>query len=215
MADDKPCLSRREVRRNDRRDAIVAIAQAYFLDHGYAATTMSGIAGTMGGSKATLWSYFPSKEALFEAVIDRATTLFRQRLTPLLDPDGDFESGLRGFMLRFLEKLTQAESVALHRLVHAESGRFHEVGRIFYDRGPRTIVHLAGAFIGRAMDRGTLRRDDPVWAARTLIAIGMAGSHQQLLLGLVDVVTPEMIAADADAAIDTFMRLYAPAERPA
>lgn len=209
VVDNKQCLSRREVRRNDRRDAIVAVAQAYFLDHGYAATTMSGIAATIGGSKGTLWSYFPSKEALFEAVIDRATTLFRAQLTPMLDPEGDFESGLRGFALRFLEKLTQAEAVSLHRLVHAESGRFPEVGRIFHDRGPQTILQLAGAYIGRAMDRGALRRDDPVWAARTLIAIIMAGSHQKLLLGLIDVVTPEMIAADADAAIGTFMRLYA------
>ena len=89
VTSDKVGLSRREARRNDRREAILAVAYASFLEHGYAATTMSGIAAKIGGSKATLWSYFPSKEALFEAVLDQATAAYRLQLSSLLDPCGD------------------------------------------------------------------------------------------------------------------------------
>ena len=65
------CPSRREARRQSRREAILDVAAQSFLEHGYAGTTMSAIAATLGGSKGTLWSYFASKEVLFAAVIDR------------------------------------------------------------------------------------------------------------------------------------------------
>src|SRR3546814_10314431 len=52
-----------------RRKAFVDAAREGFFANGYAGTTMSSIASTVGGSKTTLWSYFPSKEALFEAVV--------------------------------------------------------------------------------------------------------------------------------------------------
>src|SRR4026208_346391 len=68
-----PCLSRREARRRDRRGAIIGVARRSFLNNGYAATTMSSIAAELGGSKGTLWSYFPGKEELFAAVLRETT----------------------------------------------------------------------------------------------------------------------------------------------
>src|ERR1700760_3697848 len=50
---------------DDRRKAILAIARDVFLTEGYAAASMSAIASRLGGSKGTLYNYFPSKEALF------------------------------------------------------------------------------------------------------------------------------------------------------
>lgn len=207
---DRPPLSRREARKLDRRDAILEVAGAYFLQHGYAATTMSGIAATIGGSKATLWSYFPSKEDLFEAVLDRATTRFRQRMIPLLDPGSDLEATLRSFCRRFIEKVVSPEALALHRLIHAEAGRFPEIGAIFYQRGPETTQRLLGEFIGLGMARGALRQDDPRRAAKLLTTLCLSGCHQQLLLGQIDRAEPEQIAADADYAVDMMLRAYAP-----
>jgi TetR/AcrR family transcriptional regulator, mexJK operon transcriptional repressor len=207
---EKPALGRREARRLDRREAIIAVAYASFLEHGYAATTMSGIAATIGGSKATLWSYFPSKEALFEAVLDTATSAYRAQLSTLLDTSVDPESTIRSFCTSFLNKVTTPEALALQRLAHGEAGRFPEMGTAFYERGPRTTQTMLAGFISSAMDRGLLRRDDPMRAARTLSSLCMSGCHQQLLFGRIDAVTPEMIAADADAATELFLRAYAP-----
>ena len=79
--------SRREARKRDRQEMILEVAQRYFLDHGYAGTTMSRIAAALGGSKGTLWSHFPSKDALFAAVLDRVARAYRARLSQILDPD--------------------------------------------------------------------------------------------------------------------------------
>lgn len=201
-------LPRREARRQDRRDAILAVAASSFLKHGYAGTTMSAIAATLGGSKGTLWSYFPSKEALFAAVLDRVTTAFRTRLSQILDPCGDLDSTLKRFCNSLMEKVTSHDAIALHRLVLAEAGRFPEMGRIFYERAPRLTHALLGEYLEGAMDRGLMRRDDPLAAARSLIGLCLAGCHQQLLVGVIDRPSAELIEHDVDWALALFLRSF-------
>jgi AcrR family transcriptional regulator len=202
------CSSRREARRLSRREAILNVAAESFLEHGYAGTTMSAIAAALGGSKGTLWSYFPSKEVLFAAVIDRVTEAFRAQLSPILNSHDGTRTALRRFCLEFLRKLTSPEGIALHRLVVGEAGRFPEVGRIFYERGPRQTQRLLAGFLAEAMARGELRAEDPLSAARQLTGLFMVGSHQQLLMATIESVEPDSIEAEVDRAMTTFWRAY-------
>lgn len=207
---DSPPISRREARRRDRRQAILEVACQYFLENGYAATTMSAIAAKLGGSKGTLWSYFPSKEELFAACLDHKTTAYRERLAEMLDPDGDLAETLFQLGMNLLEKVTSAESIALHRLVVAEAGRFPEMGTIFFELAPRHMRMLVAAFLGQAMDRGLLRRADPELAARTFMMLMLSGCHQLMLMGQIKQPTTGQIKADVSFALDCFLRAYAP-----
>ena len=211
---DEVCLhraaSRREARRHDRREVMLEVARQSFLENGYASTTMSSIASTLGGSKGTLWNYFPSKEALFEAVIDQATTAYRARLSEILDPGGDFFTTLRQSCIGILEKIFSPQAVNLYRLVIAESGRFPEMGVIFYKRGPRKTWELLADFLSGAMDRGQMRRADPVETARMLVSLCMSAHHQQLLTGVIDSVAPDVIEQDVDHALAFFMQAHMP-----
>lgn len=205
-----PPTSRREARRLDRRDAILTVAKAYFLEHGYAGTTMSGIAAALGGSKGTLWNHFPSKEDLFSAVLDRVATAYRAQLSQILDPCGLLEPTLLRACRSLLDKVCSTEAIALHRLIYAESGRFPELSRIFFELAPRHTRALLADYISGAMDRGQLRRDDPADAARVLMALTMAGSHQQLMIGQITEPSSAQMQADVDLAVDLFLRGYAP-----
>jgi AcrR family transcriptional regulator len=210
MTEDPPrCPTRREARREARRETILDVAAKSFLEHGYAATTMSGIAAALGGSKGTLWSHFPSKEVLFAAVIDQVTQAFRAQLSLILNPRDGIEPALRRFCVEFLRKVTSPEAIALHRLVVGEANRFPEMGRIFYERAPRQTQELLAAFIGEAMDNGLLRRDDPLHAARQLTGLCMYGCHQQLLMAVVEGASDAAIEADVERAMTAFLRAYA------
>ncbi|BAV64855.1 hypothetical protein SCLO_1018150 [Sphingobium cloacae] len=189
------------------------MAAQSFLENGYAGTTMSGIAATLGGSKGTLWNHFPSKEELFESVLEEKTAAYRAHLSQILDPDGDLVTTLHHVCVSLLEKITSAEAVALNRLVVSEAGRFTEMGKIFYLRGPRRTLRMLADFLSGAMGRGQLRKGDPEAAARVLTALVTSGCHQQLLVGQIGSATPEMIRNDADFAVSIFMRAYAP-EQP-
>lgn len=203
-----PCASRREARRLNRRDAILGVAATYFLEHGYAGTTMSGIAAALGGSKGTLWNHFPSKEELFAAVLDYKITALRDRLIEILDPCEDLRATLKRFCIGHLKAVTSDEAVSLQRLVFAEAGRFPEMGQIFFERAPGVTRVLVGDFLSNAMERGLLRRSDPLAAAHCLVTFNMGGCHQELLWGHITKVTPKQIEEDVEASLDVFFRVY-------
>jgi TetR/AcrR family transcriptional regulator, mexJK operon transcriptional repressor len=204
---------RREANRLSRRETILDVAQGSFMEHGYDGTTMSGIAAELGGSKGTLWSYFPSKEALFAAVVDRATQEFRRQLTVILNPEDELEVTLKRFCEQYLAKVTSNEGIALYRLVIGESCRFPELGRIFYERAPRQTQLLLAEFIAGAQARGQLQEIEPLRAAQHLIWLCMSDHYQMRLTGLIDDISMEELAQDIDAALTTFMRAYGVAGR--
>ena len=208
-----PALSRRDARRRDRRDAILEVAQQSFLEHGYAATTMSAIAATLGGSKGTLWNYFPNKEELFSAVLRHATAAYHARLARILDEHGEVETTLRCFATDLLRQVTLPESIALHRLAIAEAGR-SEMGAIFFEIAPRHTRALLGKFLLGAMERGRLRHADPERAAHTLITLTLSGCHQKIIWGQLDQPTAAQMDADVAFAVDCFLRAYAPEPGP-
>lgn len=205
-----PPLSRREARREERREAILDVAARYFREHGYAATTMSGIAAALGGSKGTLWNYYASKELLFSDVVERATREFRTQLSLTLVPAEGARVALGKFCLRYLERLTHPEGISLHRLVMGEVARFPEIGRIFYERAPLGLHRLLAGFLDSAMERGELRRADPFDAAQYLTALCLARSHVKILTGMSPVLNHAQAKADAEAALEVFLRAYAP-----
>ena len=65
----------REQRAKQTREAVLAAATRLFTTQGWAATGMRDIAREAGTATETLYSYFPSKTALLQAVIKRSPLL--------------------------------------------------------------------------------------------------------------------------------------------
>lgn len=204
---EEPILGRREARKQDRRDAIVAAARRSFLEDGYAATSMSGLLKTLGGSKATLWSYFRSKEELFAAVIADVTAGFRQQVTGELLTPGEMEATFVNFCRVFMNKTAHADAVAAWRLVVGESGRFPEVGQIFYDQAAGHIERALATYIAEQIAAGRLRDEGATDMARVLI--GMSGAQQNRRLWGVEAAPADGMEAEARRFAGYFLRLFA------
>ncbi len=141
-----------------RRKAFVDAAREAFFTNGYAGTTMSSIASKVGGSKTTLWSYFPSKEDLFEAVVDGIVEEYGDALAVDLPLDEPVPEVLRRFGNLLMTKLTATPILSLFRLVVGEAERFPHLAKTFYDRGPRRGKARAAEWVGEKMARGEIRR---------------------------------------------------------
>jgi len=204
-------LGRREEKRAERRNAIVAIAGRSFLENGYAGTTMSAICSAIGGSKGTLWSYFSSKEDLFAAFLDEATGAFRTELIELLNAHASLRKTLENFCQGFLTKVTNVKSVALYRLIIGEAGRSPEVGRLFFERGPGVVERLLCEFLGERIADGSMPQGDPREMARFLLSLCIGYSHQRVLLALEQPV-PAQIEIEARAMAMLFLKTFAPHE---
>lgn len=204
---DRPS-GKREARKEERREAILAIAKRVFLDQGYSGASMSAISAELGGSKGTLWNYFPSKEELFAAVLDDATREYRGQLADVLKPGEDVRAAVLQFCRGFIAKISSPDGLRLHRLIASEVSRFPEIGDIFYRRAPMPTQQLLAGFLERAMDAGTLRRADPLFAARVLASLCL-GVQQRMIWG------QELSAAERDheaaQMAEVFLRAFAPA----
>ena len=86
------------VRTDKRRNAIIEAATEIFAKVGYERASMSMIAERTGGSKTTLYGYFPSKEELFWAAMTGAMAEQGEKTLLLLDSaNSDIASVLRKF----------------------------------------------------------------------------------------------------------------------
>lgn len=200
-------LGKREVRKEERRLAILDVAKRSFLESGYSATSMSAISAELGGSKGTLWNYFPSKEELFAAVLEHATASYRRELGDLLEPSADLWTTIVTFCRSFIAKITSPDSVRLHRLIAAEAARFPEVGEIFYRRAPEPTQRMLADFFAGQMAVGHMRETDPLLAARALACLCMGWLHQRVIWGIAQP-TPETVEAEAYGAADIFAHAF-------
>lgn len=192
-----------------KRAAIVAVARAEFFAHGYGAAAMSSIAARVGGSKTTLWSYFPSKQALFAAVVDDVLERFAEKLAMPLDPALPVRDALRLFGNGMMDIVGAPELIDLHRIVAGEAGRFPELGTLFFERGPKRGKAKLASYLQLAMADGRVRPGDPALAARQFAALCQAGLQQDRIWGLVQNEDPARRAADIESAIACWTAAWA------
>lgn len=196
--------------KDDRRDAIVAIAREAFAADGYAGTSMSSIAARLGGSKGTLYSYFKSKEELFIAVVQKKC----QKILALLNAaeiegGGDLRATLTNFGEHFAELILSDESVATFRLATAECGRFPEIGRAIFNSGVRQNHRRMEEFLAHAREQGQLREDaDVEVAAEQFLDLCLTGLHRKRLWNVIGKPTEQEIRTNVENAVTTFMRAF-------
>ena len=80
-----------------KRNTILDAASAVFREEGFEATSMDRIAERAGASKRTVYNHFPSKDALFEAVMARFLSEIATLKQIAYDPDRDLEEQLAQF----------------------------------------------------------------------------------------------------------------------
>jgi AcrR family transcriptional regulator len=198
-----------KVRTEARRDQILEIATQVFLENGYGRASMAEIAQRLGGSKATLYGYFPSKEALFMAVIQaeamRHLATAEEELETL--PDGDLRQALIRFGEALVSFLCSSLGCATFRMVMAESGQ-SDIGKTYYEAGPlQGLQRMASALKG-AMVRGHLRDADP-WVAAQQLG-GLLTCEVQARWYFKDNKAMDELQAKkiAERAVETFMCAY-------
>jgi AcrR family transcriptional regulator len=95
----------REARRRSARDAIVAAAWSLVGEDGLAGMSLRDLARRAGITTPTVYAYFDSKHAIYDAMFGQAATQFAETMSEPLDcPDP--RGTLVGSALRFVEFCT-------------------------------------------------------------------------------------------------------------
>ena len=197
---------------DSKRQAILDTAYGLFRAHGFEKTSMAEISARVGGSKATLYSYFASKEELFVECVMSVLQNYMSETLKYLDTAGsDPARALVRFGAGVLRFICSPEQVEVRRMVIAEAVR-SGTGKLFFAKLAALRAQVS-AFLLECMSAGTLRNDDPELAADHLGALLEAEVLEPLLLHVRDdSPQEEEIERAAGRAIATFLRAYAPVE---
>lgn len=159
----------------ERRQAIVAAAAQVFQEIGYERASMNEVAKRVGGSKATLYNYFPSKEALFETVVRNYSARFMTvAAAELAGPESEglaLEQKLTRFGENMLQVLTcDDRALQIYRVVIGEAGH-SDIGTLFRESGIRQSMEALAQEMAAAMQRGELSDADPMLRALQFTAL--------------------------------------------
>lgn len=174
-------------------------------------TFLVSVSAQVGGSKATIYSHFASKEELFVECMMAAVENYMSGTLQHLDASqGDPGAALLDFGKSVLMFICSPEQLEVRRLMIAEAAR-SGTGRLFFDKISALRAHLS-AFLSACMASGKLRRDDPDLAADHLGALLEAELLEPLLLQVrEDSPNEKENARAAQRAVQAFLRAYAPA----
>lgn len=192
-----------------KRQAILDAAYALFREKGFEKTSVAEINARAGGSKATIYSYFRSKEEIFvECMFALAERYLEGVLGDLRNPADNVRIALSAFGESFLRLVCSPEMVALRRLMIAEAERAG-IGRLFFEK-LACIRGQVAVFLAKLMADGRLCAGDAGLAASQFRALLEAEFFESLLLLGSDARPNEQaIASATERAVDTFMRAYA------
>ncbi len=139
-------------------DRILVAAMADFGTRGYEATSLDDLARVLGIRKQTILYWFPSKDALLSAVVDRCADEVTARLVRGLEGAGDGFGRVEA-MVRVMFRLAARHPTML--------GFLREVTRLGPPASTRLLARLepliyrAAGFLEAEMDAGRMRRHDP------------------------------------------------------
>ncbi|WP_247871874.1 TetR/AcrR family transcriptional regulator [Azospirillum sp. TSO35-2] len=192
---------------------IMEAAGALFLEHGYGAVSMDAVAKKANVSKATLYAHFGSKEELFRAMV--ACECASSVLAEVWDDAARLPAaeGLRLIGLTFVRFVTSPKALSVYRMVLGEVLRFPELAQAFYDSGPAETFACARRFLDQAARKGELAITDADLATHQLFGLLKANMHMKLLLCLSERPSDADLERFVNAAVDLFVKGYAPAER--
>ncbi|WP_439858220.1 TetR/AcrR family transcriptional regulator C-terminal domain-containing protein [Pseudomonas syringae] len=203
-----------KVRTESRRIAIVETAASVFLELGYEGASMKEVSARLGGSRATLYGYFASKEALFVAVVQMyALSHLYNAVTDLTaksDAGIPLEEKLLEFGRQMLMVVTNdSTAIKVYRMVIAESGR-SDIGTLFYQSGPSQGIDALAALMSAAIENGELRPGDPKVRAKQFLSLITAEPEERLFQQNPEPMTRAEIEQMVTSAVDMFLNGAAP-----
>jgi TetR/AcrR family transcriptional regulator, mexJK operon transcriptional repressor len=194
-----------------KREQILEGARQAFTEFGFERASVDLVAARAGVSKATVYNHFRDKRALFCAAVLDVTATVRRRIDEVLAaPTGDAELDLQRVGEQFLEAVVAPTSMALHRVMVGEAGRFPELGKALYEHVACTMKQSMAAYLRRLHDGGALRVEEPELASRQFLALCQVDIVIQCQLGVVAQPSLREIRAAVAGAVRTFLRAYRP-----
>ena len=195
------------VRTEEKRDEIVRIAAELFEKHGYDRCSMAALSERLGGSKATLYGYFPSKEDLLRAVIQCEVASEFDRVLHEFHEENDLRDGLIKLGIAYHRKRLSSLPVANIRAI-VNQPPCSTMGKEFYDTVIRPAFEGVAKQFEQLMDEGRLKRADPWIVLMHWKGLNDQDLFERRIIGAIRGPEDVDVKQVASLAADAFLKIY-------
>ncbi len=200
-------IGRDEERQTKKQLEVLDVASRYFLSDGYQGTSINAMARESGISKESIYRYYSSKKALFEAVIAKELREYRERLDffDLKYETMPLARALAQIGESILGAITSDRVLSLRRLVFQEASQSPDIGQLYYEIGPQAAYHyLEKIFTSHPVDSNF----DAATLSQNFVALLLHRLMLQRECRVIDAPTSEEISQHVATVIEEFLRLY-------
>jgi AcrR family transcriptional regulator len=199
MAQKKTMLKKRgRPRKDERPDEILEAAFVEFADKGFLATRLDDVATRAGVAKGTVYLYYDSKEALFQAAV-------RSRMLPVVaqvgmlsqQHDGPTVDLLRVIVRVMYGRLSDPTVRTLMRILIADGQRFPDLIAFYHREVLSKLKGALQAIVARGVVRGEFRKGALTDLPEVLVSPGLMGAIWQMTF-----------AAEEDIPLERFMAAH-------
>lgn len=195
-----------------RRAQLIAAAEQLFLRHGFANTSVNAVVREAGGSLATLYTEFGSKEGLFESVLSRRAARFFPDERPEPRKTLDAQTELRALATQMLRRMLSNDGLAIYRLAVHEAPHFPALRKAMIEVGMPGLLSRTAQYLNRLASRGALRIGSTDVAAQTAASQFIALVQGQVVFSAAcgHEITARARATHVNAAVSAFLKMYSP-----
>ena len=156
----------------ERREQIVEAAFAEFAHKGFRGATIKSIAKAAGlQAPSLIYWYFPTKEALFQAVVESHSPFLRTVFEPGALMEQPPEEVLLALARSYFEMVEQSELPRLARLILSEIVRRPQMADMMAEKFLLRVLNFLKTYLARQVELGRLRPHDSRASARAFIGM--------------------------------------------
>lgn len=174
---------RREKMRDLTRQEILAASAKVFAGHGLEAATMHDIAAAAGFSAASLYTYFPSKDAIYAALLEHVSAELDQPLDEPVDKKRPFAQRIETLLTQQLLVMGRHRDTFVLMMQPTSSSASAAVQKKAREVGMPHMLMRITAWLEKnstAKERGNV---PPARLALAISAVGQAFVMEQMMLG--------------------------------
>jgi TetR/AcrR family transcriptional repressor of mexJK operon len=189
---------------------LIAVAEQLFLQNGFANTSVNAIVREAGGSLATLYAEFGSKESLFESVLSERAARFFPEESSAPKESLDAQAELRALATQMLKRMLSDDGLAVYRLAVHEAPRFPALRKALLEVGMPGLLDRTASYLRTLVDRGALKIESSTEAMQLAASRFIALAQGQIVFSAAcgGVISTRTRSAHVNGAVEAFLRMY-------
>ena len=202
-------VNRLDRRKQRTRAALIKAAQS-FIAEGRLNVPVLDITQAADVGMGSFYNHFESKEQLFEAIVEDERGAQAEQIFALDADNHNVGAVLTSLGVAYARFLCQPAAASALRTVIAIAERMPELGRKFYEFGPKCGIERLAIYLNAQCEAGLLAIEDCEIAAAQFLDACQSTMFKPVMFGAGEPPTEARVQKVVGTAVKTFLAAYKP-----